>query len=184
VRDKPIVDTTVTEYMRILNSNTYQKGASVLHMLRGEIGDSAFSGGIREYYQRFRDSTALSSDLRDIMQRKAGRPLDWFFRQWLLQPGYPQVDVGWSYDAARRVVVVELNQVQPQPWGVYRLDVDLSLTTADGETFSATARFDGANRTVRVQIDGVRSRPASLRVDPTQKLLLLEVLSVSETRND
>ncbi|MFD2144179.1 M1 family aminopeptidase [Mucilaginibacter antarcticus] len=40
---KPVIDTTVTgDYMLLLNPNSYEKGAWVLHMLRRKIGDGAF----------------------------------------------------------------------------------------------------------------------------------------------
>src|SRR5437660_6200301 len=93
VVDRPILDTTVTDYVTLLNANNYPKGAWVLHMLRGLLGDSTFFRGIRKYYRRYRDSTALSDDFRHVMEDAAGRDLEWFFRQWLRQPGYPQLDV-------------------------------------------------------------------------------------------
>ncbi len=184
VRDKPIIDTTVTEYMQILNANTYQKGASVLHMLRKEIGDSTFFRGIREYYLRFSDSTALSSDLRDIMERKAGRSLDWFFRQWLLQAGYPQMEVSWSYNGTRRSVSLEFRQVQPQHWGVYRLDVDVLLQLSSGDVVSAKTHFDGIDRSTHIEVRNVGSKPDEIVIDAMQRLLLLEVLDISESPNN
>src|SRR6266700_2106852 len=45
--EKPVVDSSVTNYMELLNANSYQKGGWILHMLRMEAGDSAFWKGIR-----------------------------------------------------------------------------------------------------------------------------------------
>src|SRR6266700_4268795 len=42
---KPVVDSSVTNYMELLNANSYQKGGWILHMLRMEAGDSAFWKG-------------------------------------------------------------------------------------------------------------------------------------------
>ncbi len=44
---RPVVDTTVTDLMKLLNANSYQKGAWVLHMLRRELGDDLFWKGMR-----------------------------------------------------------------------------------------------------------------------------------------
>src|SRR5438034_11584539 len=112
VVDRPILDTTVTDYVTLLNANNYPKGAWVLHMLRGYIGDSGFFRGIREYYRRYRDSTALSDDFRSVMEDAAGRDLEWFFRQWLRQPGYPQLNVAWRPQGVGRVRL-DVTQVQP-----------------------------------------------------------------------
>ncbi len=69
----PVIDTTVHNLLDLLNTNSYQKGAWVLHMLRAELGDSLFLEGIREYYETFRDSTALTGDFAAIMTKYAGR---------------------------------------------------------------------------------------------------------------
>jgi aminopeptidase N len=36
---QPVIDTTITNLMRLLSPNSYQKGAWVLHMLRHKLGD-------------------------------------------------------------------------------------------------------------------------------------------------
>jgi len=40
--NKPVIDTTITDNMDLLSTNSYQKGARVLHMLRQELGDQVF----------------------------------------------------------------------------------------------------------------------------------------------
>jgi len=130
VVDRPIIDTAEKDITRLLNENNYPKGAWVLHMLRREVGDSAFFAGIRAYYSTFRDSTALSADLAAVMERFAGRPLDWFFRQWLLQPGYPKLDLTWSYQDGE--LALEIRQSQPAPWGFYRVRLPVTIELENG----------------------------------------------------
>src|SRR4030095_1680370 len=48
--DIPIVDIAETDYMKLLNVNSYQKGGRILHMLRCQLGDSVFWRSIRKYY--------------------------------------------------------------------------------------------------------------------------------------
>lgn len=182
VRDRPIIDTMVTDYMQILNANTYQKGASVLHMLRREVGDSTFFRGIREYYDTFRHSTALSSDLRNIMSRQANRSLTWFFEQWLTQPGYPQIAVQWQRDRDREAVAIDLSQVQPQAWGTYRLTVDVEVRTGAQST-RAVVQFDGVGRSTSLVVPGVTDDVDEVVIDPDGKLLLLEVVRLDEASN-
>ncbi|MGD8868323.1 MAG: M1 family metallopeptidase, partial [Gemmatimonadales bacterium] len=47
--ERPILDVEPDDPFRLLNANSYQKGAWVLHMLRRLIGDEAFFAGIRSY---------------------------------------------------------------------------------------------------------------------------------------
>lgn len=171
VVERPIVDTTVTDLVGLLNENNYQKGAWVLHMLRAEIGDSAFFRGVREYYRIYRDSTALSADFQRVMERAAGRPLDWFFRQWLHQPGYPQIDVRWVSDSASRQVVLYVRQAQPAAWGRFRLPaVPVVFAGVEGparRTLALDPRYPE-----QVASFTVDRMPSGIRIDPDGTLLL------------
>jgi aminopeptidase N len=170
---KPIVDTTATDLVGLLNSNNYQKGAWVLHQLRGIIGDSLFFQGLRRYYAAFRDSTALSSDLSQVMSRTAGRDLDWYFRQALLQPGYPVLDLRWQQQGDK--LTLHVVQTQPPEWETYRIP-GLQILV-DGEP----TRVDVNGREIRHTITGVRRRPKTVRVDP-DGWWLLKVNSVNGER--
>lgn len=88
---KPVVDTTETNLMELLNVNTYQKGAWVLHMLRNEIGDDSFMKGLRLFYERYRNDNVLTDDFKNVMEEVSGKQLDDFFHQWLLIPGHPEL---------------------------------------------------------------------------------------------
>ena len=155
--ERPILDMAATDLMGLLNSNNYPKGAWVLHSLRGLIGDSAFQAGIRVYYERYRDSTALSADFADVMSAASGRELDWYFIQGLTQPGYPKLAVRWKQE--RSTLTVTLRQTQPTVWGVYRLP-KLTLLI-DGAP--VTVDVLGAETVVRLPR---KQAPKSLVVDP------------------
>jgi aminopeptidase N len=94
---RPVVDTAAHDLVGLLNTNNYQKGSWVLHQLRGLVGDSAFYNGLRGYYREYRDSTALSADFARVMSQAAKQDLDWYFRQALLQPGFPMLVYPISY---------------------------------------------------------------------------------------
>jgi len=169
VVDRPILDTTVTDYVTLLNANNYPKGAWVLHMLRGYIGDSAFFRGIREYYRRYRDSTALSDDFRLVMEDAAGRNLEWFFRQWLRQPGYPQLNVAWRPQGVGRVRL-DVTQVQPAVWGRFRLPrLTIEFRAADGRVARRVYSVEG---NVSVLFADLPFPPQQITVDPDGALLL------------
>ena len=104
--------------------NTYQKGAWVLHMLRGEIGDEAFFGGLSAWYQEFSGRPAATADLQAAMSKAAGRDLAWFFHQWLDQPGCPEFSLKWDKTGA------DLRQVSGgAPW---RFRLKVAWVNADG----------------------------------------------------
>lgn len=130
VARRPVLDTAQTDLMRLLNQNSYQKGGWVLHMLRSELGDSAFLAGIRRYYDRHKHSTALTSDLQRALEEVSGRSLGTFFDQWLRRPGYPELEITWAADSGARSVAVTV--FQGERFGAYELPLRLALTDASG----------------------------------------------------
>ena len=99
VTHRPVIDTIETNYLALLNRNSYEKGGFVLHMLRAQVGERAFFDALRSYYAKHKHSTAVTDDLRAEMERESKQQLGWFFDQWLKRPGYPEVTADWSYDA-------------------------------------------------------------------------------------
>lgn len=129
---RPIVDPTVTNLMRLLNPNAYQKGAWVLHMLRGIVGTEVFWDGLRAYYHQYRDGNASSEDFQRVMETASGRDLGWFFEQWLHQAGHPRYEGTWHYDHTARQLSVTLNQIQTHG-AFFRMPVELGIYTHGGE---------------------------------------------------
>ena len=170
VTARPLVDTAETVLTRLLNANSYNKGAWVLHMLRGVVGDDAFWRGIRVYYRTWRDSSVTSADFQRAMEEAAGRRLDWFFAEWLRQPGYPRLEVTWRWDAAAGRAAVDVIQAQPAAWGLFRLPA-VALELRDGARVLARRTFElsAARQTVIVDSPGP---PTAVVVDPDGQWLL------------
>ncbi|MDX6613210.1 MAG: aminopeptidase [Blastocatellia bacterium] len=111
----PLYDSETEDLFKLLNGNSYQKGAWVLHMLRARLGDEAFFRGVRAYYKTHRDGTAGSEDLRAALEKASGRNLKEFFARWIYGSGHPVYEFGWSsaeFSAAGSNLVVELKQTQ------------------------------------------------------------------------
>jgi aminopeptidase N len=155
---KPVLDPTASDLTGLLNKNNYEKGAWVLHQLRGLVGDSAFFGGLRRYYSIYRDSTALSSDFARIMSQAAAKDLEWYFRQALTQPGYPMLQVRWKHQ--KKQLTLEIAQTQPQEWGDYRIP-GLEIVI-DGKP----VRVDLTGRQTRQVVEGISRRPKKVELDP------------------
>lgn len=155
---RPILDTAARDLLGLLNSNNYQKGAWVLHQLRGLTGDSAFYTGLRRYYTSYRDSTALSADFARIMSQAAGQDLEWYFRQALSQPGYPILEITAGHKGKK--LTLEITQTQPPEWGTYRMP-GLEIVV-DGRR----VRVDVGGRQTRQIIEEIGKKPKKIEVDP------------------
>jgi aminopeptidase N len=108
----PVVDSATKNYMQLLNANSYQKGAWVLHMLREKLGPEVFMQGIRNYYSKYAGSNASTDDFRKVMEDVSGKDLKLFFKQWLYSAGHPVLKVSKVYDAAAKKMTLTVTQQQ------------------------------------------------------------------------
>jgi aminopeptidase N len=173
--ESPVIDTAMHNLFDLLNTNNYQKGAWVLHMLRAELGDSLFLEGIREYYETYRDSTALTGDFAAIVAKYAGRSMDWFFEQWLLRPGFPRLQVAWRHDGAAGRLIIDVKQVQPRDWGEFTFSLPVLLQYQGGITRPEVLLVEG--RDTKHEIKAAVA-PNELVLDPAETLLI-EVVRVA-----
>lgn len=82
---------------------SYLKGSLILHMLRQQLGDTAFYEGIRNYLS---DSAlsynfAHTPDFIRHMEEAADTSLSTFFDDWLYGQGYPTYSARWQQDEDR-----------------------------------------------------------------------------------
>jgi aminopeptidase N len=165
---RPVVD-SISEYMALLNENSYQKGGWVLHMLRGEVGDVLFQKIIQQYYQQYKESNADTRDFQRVAEKVSGKKLDWFFNQWLYQPGIPQVDLEWSYDNKEKKVVFILKTNKDTR---FNFTLDFAVEYKDGKREIIKNAFEvEANSTSIVKKFSVKDIPAKIILDPSMRLL-------------
>jgi len=122
---------------------TYEKGASVLHMLRYLVGDSLFFEILREYGSRFSYGNAVTSEFQEVSEEISGMDLDWFFDEWVYLPGHPEYRYGWS---AREIapdsflIILHINQTQGHAFGVptFKMPIEIGIKLASGDTLFTT----------------------------------------------
>ena len=165
--DYRVVHENLTDMAQVTNGMTYQKGSWVLHMLRQRMGDDRFWTGFRDYYARFKDSNASTTDFRLAMERASGLDLVPFFQQWLYRGGVPRVEGTWQWDATTKQLIVELTQ--SQPGDPFQLPVEIGIALAGGKTRVEHADF--AARTARFTF-AADQEPEAVELDPNVRLLM------------
>jgi aminopeptidase N len=143
---------------RVFRAIVYNKGASVLHMLRRLIGDEAFFTGMRRYYNDNRFKKAGTEDLQRAMEAESGRSLAGFFEHWIYASGLPRVRYSTSTEGQELIVRFE------QVADVYEMPVTITLQYADKSVehvvalteaaVEARLPLSGALRGVEVNADG------------------------------
>jgi len=120
----PVVDTLNFDYMSLLNANSYQKGAWILHMLRKELGNDTFWQVLKEYYHQYKLANASSEDFFKVAEKVSGKELQTFFKQWLYQSGHPKLKFEWTQK--NNNLEVKMWQIQKNGFNfIFPLDVKL-----------------------------------------------------------
>jgi aminopeptidase N len=164
-KSAPVIDTTITDINKVLNTNTYQKGGWVLHMLRNEVGDRAFWKGIRTYYATYKNGNAMTSDFKRIMEETSGKDLSLFFKQWLYQPGLPKISCNWRYDAKSKSVNLEIQQTQAP---LFQFALEINFVSRDGQKMIKTIQVPSKSQKIAIPVD---FEVQSVILDPNTWLL-------------
>lgn len=81
-----------TDAFNIFQGIIYKKGAYVLHMLRGVLGDSVFFNCMKTYATSaaFKYRHATTEDFKQVCESVSGQNLQYFFDQWIYDKYYPR----------------------------------------------------------------------------------------------
>jgi aminopeptidase N len=162
----PVVFSTLPDNLiEILSTNSYQKGAWVLHMLRLQIGDEFFRKGIRQYYKEFQQSNAVTADLQRIMEQVSGQDLSKFFKQWLYTPGHPVVKATWRYDVKTKTIDLSVDQIQKD--GLFEFPLEIGIQRGS-ETVLEKVKIVGKSAKFSIKSEG---KPLNIALDPNVNLL-------------
>jgi hypothetical protein len=137
---------------RVFRALVYNKGASVLHMLRGLVGDEAFFRGVRRYYADNRFKKAGTDDLRKAMEAESGRNLERFFERWIYDASIPRIRFSSAQEGQELAVRFE------QSGEVFDIPVLVTVTYTDGKTSEHLVALSEAVTEQRIPLTGtVRS---------------------------
>ncbi|GAB4323454.1 MAG: M1 family aminopeptidase [Candidatus Zixiibacteriota bacterium] len=127
-----------TDVSSIFSNRVYDKGAWVLHMLRGVVGDSAFFEILRTYYShplhQYKD--VVTEDFQAICEQVSGTDLNDFFQNWIYGYYFPKYYFSWTavphdYDNFYDVHV-HIRQTQTSTPQVFSLPIELVFNGVGG----------------------------------------------------
>ncbi|MBS1617772.1 MAG: T9SS type A sorting domain-containing protein [Bacteroidetes bacterium] len=136
------------------NSLSYSRGAYLLHMMRWQIGDSAFFAALKSYAADTSLVYSFSSTeaLKSHFEAQSAQDLTWFFDQWYHTGGYPSYALDWSQQGSSLSMKLSEASSNPAfpffkmkvPVKVYGRDQDTTLVldhTSSGQEFTAAVGF-------------------------------------------
>ncbi|WP_426493201.1 M1 family aminopeptidase [Hymenobacter sp. 102] len=166
MKREPLIRYRYATQEDMFDRHSYDKGGRVLHMLRKHVGDEAFFASLNRYLVHNKLSSVELAKLRIAFEETTGEDLMWFFDQWFLQRGHPELRVTHSYENSQ--VVLRVQQVQDtlyQP--VYRLPVTVA-TWSGSQPTEHRILITKADQTFRLPVN---QRPSLVKFDDEGMLL-------------
>lgn len=180
---RPIVCNVFRDPIELFDRHLYEKGAAVLHMLRGELGWKRMQRSLARYVTENARRTVETIDLIRAIETETGRNTRAFFAQWVERGGHPEIDVSYRWDAERSVALLTVAQKQriddDAPAYAFDLDVGFVVSAPDGIAIDFGAGpMPGETRT-RLAVERVAQtfalklerEPSLVRVDPSGWIL-------------
>ncbi len=163
----PIVYEEKQNLFKLLNPNSYEKGAWVLHLLRQKVGDRDFFKILRGFYQQYYLKNASTKDFIVLAEKISGQKLDWFFKQWLYTPGIPQLKFFHQYDTKTHTVKLQIIQKGE----LYKLDITVLLTNGKDSIYK-NIQLNNVQQTYEFKLPAkMHSGQIQLIIDPDINLL-------------
>src|SRR3954467_7801581 len=145
------------------SGHIYPKGATILQMLRHQLGDALFWKAMNHYTTEHAYGNVVTDDLRKAFEETTGKDYKGFFDQWVYGAGFPVFQVSSAYDAAARRIVINAREVQPRDsmTGFFDVDVDVEARTDSGVVRFVVPVRNGAGEAGA----NLKSAPRSIRWD-------------------
>ncbi|HMP30652.1 MAG TPA: M1 family aminopeptidase, partial [Saprospiraceae bacterium] len=156
----PLIRYVYGDKEEMFDAHSYNKGGLVLHMLRTYVGDDAFFAALNFYLNKHKHTAVEVDELRMAFEDVTGEDLNWFFDQWFLTEGHPEIEFKYEYKEAEKVVVGYVTQKQTP---AFRIPFDIAIIDENGkstyekiwvENTTDTFRINYTNRPAVVILDG------------------------------
>jgi len=165
---------------RIFNGRlSYDKGASILHMLRHEINnDSVFFRILKTYQTKFAGGVATGDDFNKIVNKVTREDYTWFFKQWYYGEGYPVYSIEW-YDSANVLHLTSTQTTSTANPGFFKMWMDYKIEFKDGrDTLVRLQQTDNRNK-FEVPVSGKVKKiivdPNDWTMEKTSKIIYVAI---------
>ena len=154
----------------------YEKGAWILHMLRGMVGDEQFLRLLRDIATSYKLKRISTEDFRReaarfVPPRSSDPELEDFFDQWVYSTGIPTLKLTYRVRKKRPGAILsgEIRQENVPPY--FSVPVPLKVQTRNGQTTVHVVETTGEVTAFEVVLD---SKAVQVALDPKRTLLAVK----------
>ncbi|HSJ27713.1 MAG TPA: M1 family metallopeptidase [Acidimicrobiia bacterium] len=143
--------TSPEEANEMFDALTYGKGSSVLRQIEQYLGDEVFRQGVGDYLRTHAYGNTVTRDLWAGLDRASGIDVGAIMDTWILQKGFPQVDVSLADGGLRLHQRRFLFIPDESDQTLWKIPVQIR-GASDGRPFESRTMLDAASG--EVEIDG------------------------------
>lgn len=111
----------VGQGFNLFDQVVYTKGGWVLHTLRGVVGDSVFFRILRAYRATYQGKSAVTAELKAVVDSVTGADMSWFFNQWIYGKGWPKYASRFTW--VSDTLALTIQQQQDALWPTYKMPI-------------------------------------------------------------
>ncbi len=141
------------------------KGAWVLLMLRGIMGEPKFSQLLQQYSRQFSGKAAGTSDFQKLAEQVYGKDLAWFFAEWIDTIGVPTLQA--EYVTYKTKDGFRVSGTVKQDRDLFRMPLEVEVVT-NAKSEKTTIELSGKSTPFDVN---TYTFPKSVVLDPGDKIL-------------
>ncbi|PYS21550.1 MAG: hypothetical protein DMG11_27755 [Acidobacteria bacterium] len=108
------------------------------------------------------------------MEFHYGHPLDWFFKQWIFEPGYPIYDASWNWNETAKELTLRVTQKQSPT--IFRMPLDIEFKVGN-KSQREVIQVGQHEQTFSFKLD---AKPQDVALDPDE--WVLRVMTIAEAR--
>jgi aminopeptidase N len=141
------------------------KGAWVLLMLQGIMGDAKFNRLLQQYVQQLAGKGGSTSGFQKLAEQIYGVELGWFFAEWIDTIGVPTLQA--EYITFKTKDGFRVSGTVKQDRDLFRMPIEVEVVTK-GKTERATVELSGKSTAFDIPTYTI---PKSVVLDPDNRLL-------------
>jgi aminopeptidase N len=163
----------------IFQGIVYTKGAWVLHMLRGVLGDSIFFNCLKTYASSpgYMYKNASTEDFRNLCENISWKNLTTFFDQWIYDEYYPKYFYNFFQDSTSKILTLHIYQAQDSLNGwhdVFEMPLQIKIIDVNGNDTIITVLNNQKNQEYTFQLnENVSHYATSVIIDPDRWVIHL-----------
>ncbi len=147
------------------NSVLKNKGAYVLYMLRGVIGEEKLSALLKQYIYDFGYQEASIGDFKALAEKISEKELAYFFSQWIEQTGVPEFE--YEFTTLRIKDGFRVDGFVRQDLDLFKMPMEILVET-EGDPETMQIEVMGPESIFSVKTFG---KPLTASIDPNHRIL-------------